>query len=143
MIIKRSKFLIHRITQMNLKHIICFFTLKNLSLIGRYLLYNSLLFFAICQHKSAIGIHMSPTSWTSLQPSTLSHPSRLSQSTGLRFLCHTANSHQISILHMVIYMFLCFTLNSFHPLLLCVQKFVFYVCIFMAALQIDSSVLSS
>ena len=34
-----------------------------------------------------------------------SHPFRLSQSTGLSSLCHTANSHWPSILHMVMCMF--------------------------------------
>ena len=45
------------------------------------LLYNSALASAIHQHESAISIHMSPPSWTSLLPPTPSHPSRLSQST--------------------------------------------------------------
>ena len=36
---------------------------------------------AIHQHESAIGICMSPSSWTSLPPPTSSHSSRLSQST--------------------------------------------------------------
>ena len=35
---------------------------------------------AIHHHESAIGIHMSPSSRTSLPPPTPSHPSRLSQS---------------------------------------------------------------
>ena len=47
----------------------------------------------IHQHKSITGIHMSPVSWSSLLSPTPSHPSRLSQSTGLSSLCHTANSH--------------------------------------------------
>ena len=34
---------------------------------------------------------------------TPSHLSRLSESTGLSWLCHTANSHLLSILHMVMY----------------------------------------
>ena len=32
-------------------------------------------------------------------------------------LCHTWNSHWLSILHMVIYMFQCYSLKSSHPLL--------------------------
>ena len=47
---------------------------------------------------------MSPPSWTSLPPPTPSHPSRLLQSPGLISLSHTAISHWISILHMVMYM---------------------------------------
>ena len=36
-------------------------------------------------------------------PSTPSHPSKLSQSSGLSFLCYTTSSHLLSVLHMVIY----------------------------------------
>ena len=52
-----------------------------------------------------------------------SHPSRLSQSTGLSSLCHTANSHLLSILQIVMYMFSSYSLSSFDPLLrlLCPQ----------------------
>ena len=39
------------------------------------------------------------------------YPSRLSQSTRLSSLCHRANSHLSSSLHMVIYMFPCCFLN--------------------------------
>ena len=39
------------------------------------------------------GIHMSSPSWTSLPSPTQSHPSKLSQSTQLSSLCHTANPH--------------------------------------------------
>ena len=46
-----------------------------------------------------------------------SHPSGLSQSTGLSSLCHTANSYLLSTLHMVMYIFPCYSCNSFHPLL--------------------------
>ena len=38
-----------------------------------------------------------------LPPATPSHPSRLSQNTGLNSLCHTANSHWLSILPVVMY----------------------------------------
>ena len=46
-----------------------------------------------------------------------SHPSRLSQSTDLSSLNHTASSHWLSILHMVMYMFQCYSLYWSHPLL--------------------------
>ena len=38
-------------------------------------------------------------------------------------LCHTANSHWLSILHLAVYMFPCYSLNLSHPLLptLCPQ----------------------
>ena len=72
--------------------------------------YNIVLVSAIHQHESAIGILMSPPSWTSLPPSTPSQCSRLLQSTGLSSLNHTANSHWLSILYMVLYMFPCYSL---------------------------------
>ena len=52
-----------------------------------------------------------------------SHPSRLVQSRYLSSLNHTANSRWPSILHMVMYMFQCYSLNSSHALfpLLCPQ----------------------
>jgi len=63
---------------------------------------------------------------------TPSHSSRLSQSTKLSSLCYTVNSHWLSILLMVLYMFRCYSLNFSHPLLpLCVHKSVLYVCISM------------
>ena len=69
--------------------------------------YNIVLVSATHQHESVTGIHMSHPSWTSLPSPIPSHPSRLSQSTGLSSLCHTANSHWLSILHIVMYMFPC------------------------------------
>ena len=44
---------------------------------------------AIHQHESAMGIHMSPRSWTPSPSRIPSHPSRLSQSAGLNSLCPT------------------------------------------------------
>ena len=61
---------------------------------------------------------MSPLSWTFVPAPTPSHSSRLSQSPGLSSLSHTANSHWLSILHMVIYMFPCYFLYLSHSLLL-------------------------
>ena len=83
--------------------------------IVRYFLYNIVLVFAIHQHESATGIHMSPLSWASLPSQTPSYLSRLSQSTRLNSLCQTADSHWLCILHMVMYMFSCYCLNSSHP----------------------------
>ena len=64
-----------------------FFFLRSIeqnTTIGGQVLYNIVLASATHQHESAIGIHMSPSSWTLLLPSPVpSHPSRLSQSTGL------------------------------------------------------------
>ena len=67
-------------------------------------------------------------------PPTLSHPYRLSQSTRLSSLHHTSNSHWISILHRVMYVFQCYSFNLSHPLFPHhVQKSVLYVCVSTAA----------
>ena len=72
---------------------------------------------AIHQHESALEMHMPPPFLTSFPPPTPSHPSRLSQRPRLSFLSHTANSYWLSILHMIVYMFLCHPLHSSHRLL--------------------------
>ena len=87
---------------------------------------------AIHQHKLAKGVHRSPPSLTSL-PSAQSHPSRLSQRNGLSPLHHTANSHWLPILHMVMYNFPCYSLSPSHS----VSTDLFSVCISTA---ISSSV---
>ena len=69
-------------------------------------------------------------------PSSIpSHPSRLSQSTGLSYLCYIANSHLLSILHMAMYVFILFI--SFVPPSFPsgVHKSILYVCVSIAALQ--------
>ena len=79
------------------------------------------------------------------QPLTPSHPSRLSQSPGLRSLSHRANPHCLYILHMLVYMFPYYSLHrpilSFLP---CphphVHKSVLHIHVSIAALQEDSSV---
>ena len=92
----------------------------------------------IQEHQSAPGIHMSPPSLTSLPPPTPSHLSRLSQSTRLRSLCHTANSHFLFL----VWQCICFHVPlSIHPILSfphC-DKSVLYVCISLATLQLGSS----
>ena len=89
---------------------------------------------------------MSLFSWTSLPPPPSSHPSRLFQSPGMNSLNHTANSHWLSILRMVVHMLPCYCLHSSHPLLspYCplptpprVRKSVLYVCVSCAALKIE------
>ena len=65
-------------------------------------------------------------------PPTPSHASGLSQSPGLSFLSHTANSRQLSGLHMEACMFLCCSLHSYHPLLpsswpCYIKSFSFYI----------------
>ena len=64
---------------------------------------------------------MSPRSWTSLPHH--STPLGCHREPDLSSLHHRANSHWLSILHTVIRMFQCYSLNSSHPLLpsLCPQ----------------------
>ena len=60
-------------------------------------------------HTSACISHRytyTPPSWSSSESPTPSQPSRLSQSTGLSSLCHTANFHWLSVLHMLMYVFM-------------------------------------
>ena len=56
---------------------------------------------AIREDQSAMGIHISPPSGTSLSSLSPPQPSRLIQRPCLGFPRHTANSHWLSILHMV------------------------------------------
>jgi len=67
----------------------------------RIIAFQNLLFFVKPLHESAISIHISPPFWNLLPSLSPPHPSRLIQSPCLSFLSHTANSHWLSILHMV------------------------------------------
>ena len=58
---------------------------------------------AIHQHKSALGIHTSPPSWTPIPSPSPSHPLSCHKALGFGSLHHTLNSHWLSILHMVMY----------------------------------------
>ena len=55
-------------------------------------------------------IPISPPSCVFL-PTSLSHPSRWSQSTELISLCYVAASHQLSILHLIVYICPCHSLT--------------------------------
>ena len=85
----------------------------------RIILYNIMLASAIKQCEPIIIIHMSPLSGVSFPPLTPSHPSRLSQSTRLNTLCHTASSHKLSIVYVVMYMSNCYSFSlwrrQWHP----------------------------
>ena len=61
--------------------------------------------------------------WSSFPLPTPSHPSRLYRAPDLSSLWYTVNFHWLSVLHVVMYIFLCYYLNSSHPLLppLCTQ----------------------
>ena len=89
------------------------------------MLYSVVLVSSIQQWESAISIHMPPPSWTSLPAPTSPLPHLGCQNPGLSFLCCTATSHGLSILHMVMYIFQCYSLNSFHslPTPLCPHQF--------------------
>ena len=73
-------------------------------------------------------IPISPPSFVSLPPS-LSHPSRWSQSTELISLCYVAASHQLSILHLVVFISPCHSLTSSQLTLPppCVLKSIFII----------------
>ena len=85
-------------------------------------------------------IPMSPPSYNSLPPS-LSHHSRWSQRTKLISLCHAAASHQLSILHLVVYICQCYSLTLSQLTLPPphVLKSIFYVCVFIPVLPLGSS----
>ena len=73
-------------------------------------------------------IYISPHPWASL-PSSTSCPSRSSQSTWLGSLCYMAISHQLSVLHIVVYTCLCYFLclsHCFLPLL-CPPWYLIYI----------------
>ena len=73
--------------------------------------------FAIHQYESAIGIHVSLPSWTSLLPPPHPSPPACHRAPALCTPCYTSNSHWLSVLHMLMYMFWCHSLNSSYPLL--------------------------
>ena len=71
---------------------------------------------AIYQHDLSIGIHMSPTFWTFLLSPMPAHPLGCHIAPGLKSLCLMGNSYWLSTLHMVMYMFQWYCLNSSHAL---------------------------
>ena len=80
------------------------------------LVYSIVLVYIKHQCVSAVDLPMSPPTWPSFPPPSPSHPSRLLLSPGLSSLSHTANSHWLSILHMVM-LFPYYSLHTSHPLL--------------------------
>ena len=84
-------------------------------------------------------IPMSPPFCVSL-PLSLSHPSRWSQSTQLISLCDAAASHQLSVLHLVVYICQCYSLISSQLTLPPprVLKCILCVCVFIPVLPLDT-----
>ena len=97
-------------------------------LIGGKLLYNFVLVSAIQKGESVIIVYISLLSWASFLPQP--HPSRWSQSSRLGSLCYVATSHQLSILHMIVYICWCYFLYLSHYLLtpLCAQVYSLHLC---------------
>ena len=115
----------------------------NLFFYWRIITLQNYVFYVKPQHESAIDIHKSPPFWIFPPSPAPSHPSRLTQSPCLSFLSHRANSHWLSILHMVMYVSLLLspylpTSPSSFPS--CVPKSVLNICVSTAALQVVSSV---
>ena len=103
-------------------------------MVHQFLLYNKL-------NQLYIYIYpISPPSYISLPPSQ-SHPSRQSQSREQISLCYAASSHQLSILHLVVYICPCHSLTSSQLPLPPphVLKSILYICIFIPVLPLGSS----
>ena len=88
--------------------------------------------FAIHQHESAVGANVFPHPG----PHSLLPPHLIllgcTRALTLSVLLHASNLHWSSILHMVIYMFQCYSLKSSHPHLLQHSPKVcsLYLCLF-------------
>ena len=73
---------------------------------------------AVHQHESAMGTHVTPPSCTLLPLPPHPVPPDCLRAPALGPLYHTSNSHWLSVLHMLMYVFQCYSLKSSHPLLL-------------------------
>ena len=100
----------------------------------QFLLYNKM-------NRIDINIYPHISSLLRLPPPSLSHPSRWSQSTKMIFLCYVAASHQLAILHLVVYICPCHSLTSSQLTLPppCVLKSILYICVFIPVLPLGLS----
>ena len=105
------------------------------TMVCQFLLYNKV-------NQLYIYIYPHISSLLRLPPTLPSHPSRWSQSTELISLCYAAASHQLQILHLVVYICPCHSL-TLSPLTFpspCVFKCILQqVCIFIPVLPLGSS----
>ena len=112
-------------------------------MVCQFLLYNKVnqLYIYICiyLYMYVAITYISPCLLPLVSPShpPLSHPSRWSQSTELISLCYVAASHQLSILHLVVYICPCHSLTSAHLTLPPPGvKSILYVCVFIPDLSL-------
>ena len=77
-----------------------------------------MIFFAVHQHESVTGEHVSPYFEHPFHLPLQPIPLGCSRALALSALLHALNLHWSSVLHMTIYMFQCYSLKSSHPRLL-------------------------
>ena len=93
------------------------------------LLYSMVLVFAVHSHESAMGVHVSFHSEIPYHLSPHPIPLGCPRAPALSALLHASNLHWSSILHMLIYMFQCYSLKSSHPRLLPESKSLFFTSV--------------
>ena len=95
-------------------------------------------FFVIHRHESVTSIHVSPHPAIPFSPLSTPYPPGLSQSTSFGALLHVSNLHWSSVLHMVMYMFQCYSLKSPHSCLLPLSPKVcsLHPCLFCCLAQV-------
>ena len=97
--------------------------------------------FLLYSNVNQLYVYISPPSWAPPPTHPQYHPSRSSQNTELSSLFYTAASHQLSILHLVVYICQWYSPNLSHiSFPYCVHMLILYLCISIYALQIGSSV---
>ena len=129
-----------------------FFIVSFFIYIYRYIFLTSLLdyncftmvcYFLLYNKANQLYIYIYPISPPSCvsHPPSLPHPSKWSQSTKLICLCYAAASHQLSVLHLVVYICPCQSLTSSQLTLPTphVLKSILYVCVFIPVLPLGSS----